>query len=103
MALERTITSGVMPLCSTAQKVPVRPTPVCTSSAISGIERAEVISRIRRIQSSRAGITPPSPCTGSRIIPAGLGTPDLVSSRMDSVQRAASSAPRSPPMPNGQR
>ena len=39
MALESTITSGTTPLCSTAQNVPVRPTPVCTSSAISGMER----------------------------------------------------------------
>ena len=38
MALDSTITSGTIPLCSTAQKAPVRPTPVCTSSAISGMD-----------------------------------------------------------------
>ncbi len=103
MALERTITSGVTPLCSTAQKAPVRPTPVWTSSTMSGMERSAVSCRMRRSQSSGAGMTPPSPCTGSRIIPAGCGTPDLGSSRTDSVQRAASSAPRSPATPKGQR
>ncbi len=92
-----------MPLWSTAQKAPVRPTPVCTSSTISGICRAAVISRIRRSQPSGAGITPPSPWTGSRIIPAGLGTPLLGSSSRLCVQRAASSAPRSPPVWKGQR
>lgn len=61
IALERTMTSGTTPLCSTAQKAPVLPTPVWTSSAISGMERAAVSSRIRRIQASGAGITPPSP------------------------------------------
>ncbi len=100
---DRTITSGTTPLCSTAQKAPVRPTPVWTSSAMSGMSRSSVISRMRRSQLSGAGITPPSPCTGSTIIPAGVRTPLLGSSRRDSVQRAASRAPSSPPVPNGQR
>ncbi len=39
MALERTITSGMTPLCWTAQKAPVRPTPVSVSSTISGRTR----------------------------------------------------------------
>lgn len=77
MALESTITSGTIPLCSTAQKAPVRPTPVWTSSAIRGMDRVSVISRIRRIQSSGAGFTPPSPCTGSRIMPAACGCASL--------------------------
>ena len=58
MALESTITSGMMPLCSTAQKAPVRPTPVCTSSAISGMERSAVISRIRAQPGVRRGDHP---------------------------------------------
>ncbi|KYG53788.1 hypothetical protein AWI43_04335 [Streptomyces sp. WAC04657] len=103
MALERTITSGTTPLCSTAQKAPVRPTPVWTSSTTRGMARSAVIRRIRRIQSSGAGITPPSPWTASTIIPAGVVTPLLGSSRRLSVQRAESSAPRSPPVPKGQR
>ncbi len=103
MALERTITSGVTPLCSTAQKAPVRPTPVSISSAIIGTDRSAVSCRMRRSQASGAGITPPSPWTGSTIIPAGSDVPDPGSSRTDSVQRAARSAPAAPPTPNGQR
>ncbi len=103
MALERTITSGVTPLCSTAQKAPVRPTPVSISSTISGTDRSAVSCRMRRSQVSGAGITPPSPGTGSTIIPAGAGTPEPGSSSTDAVQWAARSAPRSPPTPNGQR
>ncbi len=97
------MTSGSMPLWSTAQKAPVLPTPVCTSSAMSGMDRSSVMARMRRSQPSGAGLTPPSPWTGSTIIPAGAGTPPLRSSSRCSVQRAASAAPRSPPVPNGQR
>ena len=32
--------------------------------------------RMPRTQASAAGMTPPSPCTTSRITPAGVGTPD---------------------------
>ncbi len=85
MALESTIASGSMPLCSTAHIRPVRPTPVCTSSTISGMPRSAVIRRISRSQPSGAGTTPPSPWTGSRIIAAAGSTPPDGSSRRRSV------------------
>ncbi len=95
--------SGRIPLCSTAHIAPVRPTPVCTSSTISGMPRSAVIRRISRSQPSGAGTTPPSPCTASRIIAAGLTTPPAGSSSSRSVYVTASSAPAVPPTPNGQR
>ncbi len=69
------MTSGAIPLCSTAQKAPVLPTPVSVSSTIRGTDRLAVARRISRIQASGAGSTPASPRTGSRTVPAGRAAP----------------------------
>src|SRR5581483_7793368 len=57
--------SGRTPDCSKQKKVPVRPTPVCTSSKTSSApsSSASVLAACRN--SGAAGRTPPSPCTGS--------------------------------------
>ncbi len=78
-ALDATITSGSMSYCSKANHVPVRPHPVCTSSTISGMPSSLVSARTRRTKSPRAGTTPPSPWTSSRITAAGEAMPALPS------------------------
>ena len=58
-------TSGVTSTPWNANHVPVRPTPVCTSSNSSRAPRSSHSRRARRRYSGESGITPPSPSTGS--------------------------------------
>ena len=57
--------SGFVPRRCHAKKLPVRPTPVCTSSNTSKAPCSSAMSRARARNSGRAGWMPPSPCTGS--------------------------------------
>ena len=65
----------VIPYCSKANHVPVRPQPVCTSSTTSGMSSSRVSSRSRCTKSRSAETTPPSPCTSSSSTAAGRATP----------------------------
>ena len=69
--LATAIRSGWMPDCSIANSLPVRPNPVCTSSAISTMPCSSAISR-RPAPRPPAHTKPPSPCTGSKMMAATL-------------------------------
>src|SRR4051812_7854437 len=60
-ALASVTRSGRTPSCSNAKKLPVRPTPTCTSSK----QRIASSARAAARNSGVNGITPPSPSTGS--------------------------------------
>src|SRR5881296_2367400 len=62
--------SGTMPVCSYANRVPVRPSPHCTSSKMMATPRESHSSRRNPSHSGSTGRTPPSPCTGSTITAA---------------------------------
>src|SRR5690554_7124085 len=63
--LAKVVRSAVTPICSMAKKLPVRPAPVCTSSAISRIPCRSQSARRRCMNCGEATRKPPSPCTGS--------------------------------------
>ncbi len=83
-AFDARITSGTIPWCSNEYHVPVRPQPVWISSTMSGMSSSDVTRRTPRTNSVGAGMTPPSACTISMIVAAGLVTPPLGSVRTDS-------------------
>ena len=102
-ALERSITSGIMPACSKENILPERPMPHWISSQIRGISSSLVILRISLRNSMGAGMTPPSPWMGSRMTAAGFVIP--LSGSLSSLSKYAMHAfvPASPPSPMGQR
>ena len=63
--LARVTTSGSRPSCSQARKVPVRPTPVCTSSIMTRAPAFFAAAQAARAHSRSTRFTPPSPCTTS--------------------------------------
>ena len=69
-ALAREIMSGTTPKCWKPNHLPVLPNPVCTSSTISSAPCSEHRSLAVRKYSRSAGMTPPSPCTGSSMTAA---------------------------------
>mmetsp|Transcript_43670 Transcript_43670/g.72567 ORF Transcript_43670/g.72567 Transcript_43670/m.72567 type:complete len:293 (+) Transcript_43670:131-1009(+) len=62
--------SGVTPRFSCPHNLPVRPTPVCTSSKMSSAPCSSQSSRALRKKSALPGRMPPSPCNGSSIMAA---------------------------------
>ena len=57
--------SGRTPSCSNAKNVPVRPTPVCTSSKTSSAPASSASARAASTNRESSGMIPPSPSTGS--------------------------------------
>ncbi len=64
-ALPMVMMSGATPQCSMPHRVPVRPMPVCTSSAMNRMPHSSQISRTLGKKSSGGTCAPASPCTGS--------------------------------------
>ena len=83
--------SGSTSKCSIANIRPVRPKPVCTSSATSTIPERSQISRSPSTNAAGAGTKPPSPSSGSKttaaIRSAGTSASNIRSSR-SSASRA---------------
>ncbi|OIQ67089.1 hypothetical protein GALL_513360 [mine drainage metagenome] len=71
--LAEDITSGVIPDHSCANSLPVRPMPVCTSSMPRMMPYSSHTARRSRRNCMSAGRTPPSPCTGSTMMPQVAG------------------------------
>lgn len=91
-ALPRHMMSGTTFQCSTPKTLPVRPMPVCTSSAISSAPYSSQALRTRGQKSSGGTMAPASPCTGSMITAA---TPLPVASALYSSSSTASASPNS--------
>ena len=72
MPLAMTRMSGSTSQWRTAKILPVRPKPVWTSSAMSRIPCSRVISRRRGRNPGGGTRYPPSPMTGSTMMPATL-------------------------------
>ena len=91
MPFALTTRSGTTPSCSTANQVPVRPKPDCTSSAtkITSLARHHSASAARN--PGAGTMKPPSPWIGSITIAARFSAPTWVSIR--EVARAAASLP----------
>ena len=83
MALARQRMSGRRSWCWQANRAPVLPKPVCTSSTTNRAPRSRHRASTRLRYAPSASRTPPSPCTTSRITAA-------VPSSMDSSMAAAS-------------
>ncbi|CSC47198.1 Uncharacterised protein [Vibrio cholerae] len=75
IAFDKQSTSGIMPDSSNAKLWPVLPTPHWISSKINRMPCSSQMRRSSRNQNAGAGITPPSPCTGSTMIAAGFMIP----------------------------
>ena len=89
-----TTRSGSTSKCSIANMRPVRPKPVCTSSATRTIPCSSQIRRSPSTNSADAGMKPPSPCCASNTIAATSSAATCVEN-MRSM--AASAVPASGP------
>ena len=67
MPLAKDTASGEMPYCWKANREPVRPTPVCTSSMSSSQSRFSHRSATAETKARSRGSTPPSPWISSNI------------------------------------
>ena len=83
-ALAMVTTSGTTPSRWWANQAPQRPSPVCTSSTMNRTPRSSQSRRTPWKYSAVAGLTPPSPCTGSRSTAATDGAKAASSSSRSS-------------------
>ena len=87
--------SGSTSKCSIANIRPVRPKPVCTSSATRTIPWRSQSARSPSTNACGAGMKPPSPCCGSKTIAATCSGATCVSSTRSSCASAViASGPR---------
>ena len=88
-----------MPSWSLANQAPVRPKPVCTSSAMKTTPFARAHSTSAGRKPCAGTMKPPSPWMGSMMMAARFSAPICFSICV--MARAAASAPVRPPSRNG--
>ena len=88
-ALPMVMMSGATPQCSIPHSVPVRPMPVCTSSAMNRTPHLSQISRTLGKKSSGGTRAPASPWTGSAMN-AAMSSP-MASQTLSSFSSASAS------------
>ena len=90
--LDRAIRSGLSPACSEANRVPVRPNPVITSSAISRLPWLCTRSCTARRKSGRTIRIPDAPWIRGSRITAAVGVPSAASSSCSALASFASTS-----------